>query len=231
MADPKPGKKSATVEALRDETTEAALARAVLDPTFQAAHNVPQLVTVANHDLDVDALRRELKAQCRAIAGGDLTRSEAVLVAQAHTLDLLFNVLMTRAAANLGAYLETAERYLRLALRAQAQCRATVETLAAIKNPAPTVIAKQANVTSGPQEVNQSFGTDARAGAQARAGNSESTPTEVSGGQHELLQDGRASAAAFGNDPSLAALGEVHRAEDAGGQGEIVAEPLARRAT
>ena len=44
-------------------------------------------------------------------------------------------------------------RYLRLALKAQSQRRATLETLATIKNP-PVIYAKQANITSGPQQVN-----------------------------------------------------------------------------
>ena len=42
---------------------------------------------------------------------------------------------------------------MRLALKAQAQCRATIETLAAMKNP-PVVIARQANISNGPQQVN-----------------------------------------------------------------------------
>jgi hypothetical protein len=42
---------------------------------------------------------------------------------------------------------------MRIALRAQSQCRATLETLGTIKNP-PTVFVKQTNVTSGPQQIN-----------------------------------------------------------------------------
>lgn len=34
--------------------------------------------------------------------------------------------------------------------KAQSQCRATLETLAAIKNP-PVIYAKQANISNGPQ--------------------------------------------------------------------------------
>jgi hypothetical protein len=40
---------------------------------------------------------------------------------------------------------------MRLALRAQGQCRATLETLAAIKNP-PVVFARQANINNGGQQ-------------------------------------------------------------------------------
>jgi len=43
---------------------------------------------------------------------------------------------------------------MRLAFKAQAQCRATVETLAEMKNPHPFAFVKQANIANGPQQVN-----------------------------------------------------------------------------
>ena len=45
------------------------------------------------------------------------------------------------------------ETYMRMALKAQSQCRATLKTLANIKNP-PVVFARQANIAQGPQQVN-----------------------------------------------------------------------------
>ena len=48
-------------------------------------------------------------------------------------------------------YLKTWEAYLRMAMKAQNQCRMTLETLAMIKNP-PTVFAKQANINHGGQQ-------------------------------------------------------------------------------
>lgn len=48
-----------------------------------------------------------------------------------------------------------------MALKAQAQCRATLETLAEIKNPQPTAFLRQANIAYGPQQVNNGV----RAGA------------------------------------------------------------------
>ena len=159
---------------------------------------------------DLEAYGNELAEQCRRVRNGDLSRAESMLMAQAHSLDAMFTNLALRAGLNMGEYIQAAETYMKLALRAQSQCRATLETLATIKNP-PVVIAKQANIANGPQQVNNGVSTS------PRAGNSESTPTEESGGQRELLQDARAPAAAFGNDPPLAAVGEVHRAEDAGG--------------
>jgi hypothetical protein len=76
------------------------------------------------------------------------------LAIQAHTLDTIFNELARRSAANVGEYMEAAERYMRLALKAQSQCRATIETLAEIKNPKPVAFVQQANIANGPQQVN-----------------------------------------------------------------------------
>ena len=54
--------------------------------------------------------------------------------------------------------MQAAETYVRLALKAQAQCRATLETLATIKNP-PVVYARQANIAAGRQQVNNGPGS------------------------------------------------------------------------
>ena len=76
-----------------------------------------------------------------------------MLNAQANALNTIFGELCRRASLNMGQHMDTAERYLRLAFKGQGQCRATLETLAAIKNP-PLVYAKQANIAHGPQQVN-----------------------------------------------------------------------------
>jgi hypothetical protein len=81
-----------------------------------------------------------------------MARPEALLVAQAHTLNALFNHLTRLAYRNWDNF-DATERLLRLALKAQTQSRATVETLGNIKNP-PTFIAQQANIAHGPQQVN-----------------------------------------------------------------------------
>ena len=54
--------------------------------------------------------------------------------------------------------LRAIETLLRLALKAQSQCRTTLETLANIKNP-PIIYAKQANIASGHQQVNNGVAT------------------------------------------------------------------------
>ena len=75
-------------------------------------------------------------------------------MAQAVTLNTIFARCAVQASRNLeGQHLEGTERYLRLALKAQSQCRTTIETLAIVKNPT-TIFARQANIAAGPQQVN-----------------------------------------------------------------------------
>jgi hypothetical protein len=127
-----------------------------------------------------------------------------MLITQAHTLNSLFNNLVRRAALNMGEYMNAAETYFRLALKAQSQCRATLETLSTVKNP-PVIYARQANVTTGPQQVNNGVPSP-----RARE-------TEIQ--QSKLLEecDGErlvteTADTAGGLDPDMAAVGQVNRA-------------------
>ena len=70
-----------------------------LDPTVQAALTVDDYYRYGTDlKLDVCALSIELSLQEKAAKAGDLTRAEAMLIAQAHTLDAIFNNLVRRAA-------------------------------------------------------------------------------------------------------------------------------------
>jgi hypothetical protein len=92
------------------------------------------------------------------------------------------------------------EAMMRMALRAQNQCRATLETLATIKNPT-VVIARQANISTGHQQVNN---------APAHAGKIEKSQNELlEVTNHERL-DTRAPSQAIGHDSPMEAVGEKH---------------------
>jgi hypothetical protein len=103
-------------------------------------------------EADVNELCASLRDKIRAVRDGNMDGPEALLVGQATSLNVIYTELTRRAALNMGEYIQAAERYMRLALKAQAQCRATIETLAALKNP-PVVYARQANI-AGQQQVN-----------------------------------------------------------------------------
>ena len=96
----------------------------------------------------------ELRKKAEKVQAGDLSGMESLLVAQAIALDSIFTELARRAALDMGEYINAADTYMRLALKAQSQCRTTVEALAEIKNPRPVAFVKQANIANGPQQVN-----------------------------------------------------------------------------
>ena len=102
-------------------------------------------------DVSLTELVGALREQGEAVNRGDLTGAERMLCAQAVALNAVFSELARRAALNMGEHLGAMETYMRLALKAQSQSRATVETLAAIKNP-PVVFARQANINNGGQQ-------------------------------------------------------------------------------
>ncbi len=164
-----------------------------------------------------------MREQVAAVGGGNMAGPEGLLTAQAFTLNTIFAELSRRAAVNMGEYINAAERYMRLALKAQAQCRATVETLAAMKNP-PVVFARQANIANGPQQVNNGVGA-----AAPRAENQQSMPSkllEANSGAGERL-DGGAAGAAIGSDPPLETVGAGYGTEHGSGQGAF--EPQRRQ--
>ena len=96
------------------------VARTVLHPTVQAAATLKEYGEVFG-TLHLEALVEVLSAQTKAATEGDLTRAEAMLTAQTHTLDAIFNNLARRAIN--AEYMVDLDRYLKLALRAQSQCR------------------------------------------------------------------------------------------------------------
>jgi hypothetical protein len=101
--------------------------------------------------------------------------------------------------------------YPRFGLKAQAQCRATLETLAAIKNP-PTVIARQANIANGPQQGNNTM--QLPDGSRVRA-IPRSAPTELLEGHVERVDAGTAAATSAG-DSAMEAVGVVNRSKEQG---------------
>lgn len=128
--------------------------RLATSPTAQATLAMEPWLKPAWGDTDVTALLDRLEEQTATLRAGDTSDLEALLFNQALTLQAMFTALSRRAASNVGEYLGAAETYLKLALRAQGQCRATLETLSEMKNPRPVAFVKQANIAAGHQQVN-----------------------------------------------------------------------------
>ena len=151
-----------------------------------------------------------LTAKVAAIQGGDLREAEAILTAQALALNAIFTEMAICAGLNMKHSLDVVDRCLRLALKAQGQCRATFETLAAIKNPPAAVFAQQANIAHGPQQVNN--------GVPARTGTTHADACNPQRERNELLehQDGHrldtgAAGAAGASGAAMATVGALDR--------------------
>ena len=153
-----------------------------------------------------------IREKIAKVKAGDLSEVEATLIAQAVTLDAVFNELARRAALNMGEHLTATETYLRLALKAQAQCRSTLETLAEVKYPKAATFVRQQNVAYQQQVNNDGdTATSMRAGARAH-GKLNNQPNELLGAQHGERVDIGATGKAGGADPHLEALGTIYGA-------------------
>jgi hypothetical protein len=182
------------------------LAELALSPVVSSAATALDFSESLVPDLSLDACVKVLKHNATAVNGGDLSGPEATLTAQAAALDAIFNNLARRAAQ--AEYMSQLEPYLRLALKAQAQCARTLEVLAAIKNP-PVVFAKQANIAQQ-QQVNNGIPT----GQASRGREVERPPSKLLEAlSSERLESGTA-ATASGADSQLATVGTVHRPQD-----------------
>jgi hypothetical protein len=157
---------------------------------------------------------KAMLTQIGKVKDNDLSCAETILTSQAVALNAIFGELSRRAAMNMDKNLQNTERYLRLALKAQSQSRATLETLVAIKNP-PVVIAQQANIAHGPQQVNNaSPAPTAPAPAPAPASKTETVQNELLETRDGQRLDTRTTRPASRVDPQLAPVGAIDRATD-----------------
>jgi hypothetical protein len=193
------------VQRQQSETEADAMAHTSLRPTVQAALTLMDY-TKAFGEMSINTLVADLVKQCDLAIDGDLSRTEGLLISQAHTLDAIFHKLARKASHS--EYLNQLEVHLRLALKAQSQCRATLETLAIIKNPQPVAFVRQANIAHGPQQVNNGAAADLRS---REIDKKQCKLVEVQNG--ERLEPGPPGAAG-GTNSKLEAMGAFHRPED-----------------
>lgn len=184
-----------------EETEEQAFARNCLTPeTLSAALLVSSNLLGESPVTDIVL---ELKRQTAAINNGDMTRAENMLVAQAHTLDVLFAQLASRALR--AKHMDGLQSYMRLALKAQNQARATLQTLTELKIPKQVAFVKQANIGNQVQVNNGIQEKPARTRKTKKAQN------ELLEVEHGERLDTRATSTAGGADTAMATLGAKHR--------------------
>jgi len=188
-----------------NDTETAAIAAALTNPAMNSAGTIQRL----DAQLNVNALVSELTSQIAAVNGGNMQRPEAMLFAQAETLEGLFHFLVRQALGQ--DRLPQYETHMRLALKAQSQSRATLEALAEIKNPRSVAFVKQANIATN-QQVNNGDNITLRAGARTRE-NEKPQNKLLRDTKHETL-DARRTVTTSGINSALETVGTGNRAAD-----------------
>jgi hypothetical protein len=194
------------------ESPEARGAQMALQPSINAAAVIQSYTgAMLGKEPDINVLIDRLRDSFKSVKDGDLSSLEAMLVGQATALQSLFTSLARRAQAQQSQ--RHLEAFLGLALKAQAQSRATIQAVVELKYPRQVAFVKQANISHGPQQINNGPGV---------ATDTHSRTEENRFQQNKLLEDqsdGRtyldtgATTTASRSDPALGTVEAVHRAK------------------
>lgn len=137
------------------ESSGRVLARAAIGPVIRHTVLAEQFATPIfgkGNQPPITETTEVIREHLGDVGKGDLTIVSRLLAAQAISLDAVFTDLAERAGRNRGEYLNAAEIYMRLALKAQSACRATVEALAKLHQPREQIV-KHVHVNEGGQAV------------------------------------------------------------------------------
>lgn len=201
-----------TIEGIRGETEAEVKGRAALRPAINALLVIDTFKNnITGKDVDMGVMLEALQNSMQEVKDGDLTSLEAMLLGQATALQTVFTSLALRAASQ--ERLQNYQTFMGLALKAQAQSRATLSALVELKHPRQATFVKQANIAHGPQQVNNSA---APADAIARMEKKKPEPNKLLEAEHGQLggrMDTRAAKAAERSYSKVATVESVHRAK------------------
>jgi len=148
--------KAITVDAAKGEDESATMARIMVEPFLRhgiVANGITQkMVGKLPGEPNFDDFAKVIKAKAELGGKGHMTLAGDLLTAQALSLDALFTELTRRATLNFGDYPQAAERYARLAFKAQGNCRASLEALARLHQPREQTV-RHVHVNEGGQAV------------------------------------------------------------------------------
>lgn len=196
--------------------TTADKARMALLPSVNGAAVIEAYQgNVMGKDADLSGMIDRLRETFEDVKAGDLHTLEAMLISQATALQTIFTSLARRASTQ--ERLPQYQAFLGLALKAQAQSRATISALVDLKFPRQATFVKQANIAHGPQQVNNG-GADPAHSAQAPTHGKEIEPEqnkllEADHGQPGQRMDTRAAQKAERSYQAVETVESVHRAK------------------
>jgi len=151
-----PQSKAVKIEMKGKESEAETMARALTGPFLRhgvvSSDIATKLLGKIPGSPGFDDFGKAISAKADAIQKGDLVMANEMLTAQAVSLDALFAELARRGTMNLGEYPLAAERYMRLAFKAQANSRATLEALTKLHQPRVQTV-RHVHVNEGGQAV------------------------------------------------------------------------------
>ena len=205
------------------DLTTVQKARLAVSPSLNGATVIQAYQgNVMGKDIELGGLIDQLRDTFTEVKGGDLHTLEAMLISQATALQTIFTSLARR--AQMQEYQKNLESFLGLALKAQAQSRATISALVDLKYPRQATFVKQANIANGPQQVNNAgtqvggtqSGTQPIAQARTHAGKSEPEQNKLLKANHEQpgeWMDTRTLQTAERSYQAVETVESVHRAK------------------
>ena len=169
---------------------------------------------IMGKEADMNVLMNQLRDTFTEVKAGNLDTMEAMLISQATALQTIFTSLARRAQEQTTQ--RNLEAFLGLALKAQAQSRATISALVDLKHPRQAMFVKQANIANGPQQVNNGAGAAADKAHSTHGKETEPAQNKVleaDHGQPGGRMDTRAAQAAERSNQTVEAVESVHRAK------------------
>ena len=140
-------------EGLSSDMTKSHIVASMTTRSVNSAFTVKKFAHVED-SVEISDYILELQKAGNEVVDGNLGRLERMLTSQAIALDTIFNKLAIRAANS--EYMKNYEGFMRLAFKAQAQARSTVEALAMLKHPQPYI--SQTNIGQvGHNQVNNAY--------------------------------------------------------------------------
>jgi hypothetical protein len=198
----------------KDQTKEEALAEFNSKSEFLSTGVKESFDIGLGEDFNFQSTMQVLEKTIQQIQSGDLSKIEEMYISQAVALEVMFTSLARRAKAQ--EKLLQYETHMRFALKAQNQCRATLQALVQLKQPSNTTFVKQANIAQGHQQVNNLVEKNI-------------TPqNELLKGNYAQLDTGTTTAPT-GIDTTLEALGKINGRKNTGRKEKVGAERLQNR--
>jgi hypothetical protein len=197
-----------------DQTKEEALAEFNSKSEFLSTGVKESFDIGLGEGFNFQSTMQVLERTIQQIQSGDLSKIEEMYISQAVALEVMFTSLARRAKAQ--EKLLQYETHMRFALKAQNQCRATLQALVQLKQPSNTTFVKQANIAQGHQQVNN------------LAEKNITPQNELLEGSYAQLDTGTTTTPK-GIDTTLEALGKINGRKNTGRQEKVITKCLQNR--